>query len=32
PSAPYAAIAGAAAAGVIAVGAGAWYARRRWLG
>jgi hypothetical protein len=29
---PYAALAGAAAAGALALAAGAWYARRRWLG
>jgi cysteine-rich repeat protein len=29
---PYAALAGAAAAGALAVVAGTWYARRRWLG
>jgi hypothetical protein len=29
---PYAALAGAAAAGALALTAGAWYARRRWLG
>jgi len=28
---PYAALAGAAAAGALALAAGAWYARRRWL-
>jgi hypothetical protein len=27
---PYAAIAGAAAAALVALGAGGWYARRRW--
>ena len=31
-SPPYAAIAGAAAAAALALSAGAWYARRRWLG
>jgi len=30
-SLPYAAIAGASAAVLIVLGAGAWYARRRWL-
>jgi len=30
-SVPYAAIAGGLAAGVLALAAGAWYARRRWL-
>jgi hypothetical protein len=28
---PYAALAGGLAAGVLALGAGGWYARRRWL-
>jgi len=28
---PYAALAGAAATGALALTAGAWYARRRWL-
>jgi len=31
PSAPYGALAGGAAAAVLALTAGAWYARRRWL-
>ena len=31
PSLPYTAMAGAAAAGLVVLGAGAWYARKRWL-